>query len=221
MSDNDPPVGDVGRGSGQALCDVLVGDAVVAVAAQAFPVIRIGQRQPLDDFVVPPVKAGIEDRDLRQIGQTRANRFDRRQLGRQVQRHHRHQRAQLGEHRVVDPDGRSVTRAAEHHAMADHHRHDTVELVAQPLQQHRHRRAGVGRLRGAQLPVGKRSSGAVGRLQMRLDADTVQLTLDRDRQPAVGECLEQLEFEARAAGVDAKNGVRHRAFPAFSFCCIK
>jgi hypothetical protein len=105
--------------------------------------------------------------------------------------------------------------------MADHHRHDTVELVAQPLQQDRHRRAGIGRLRGAQLPVGERSAAAVGRLQVRLDADAVQLTLDRDRQTAVGERLEQLEFEARAAGVDAKYRVRHRAFPAFSFCCIR
>src|SRR5208337_2507172 len=92
MGDDDPALGQCGVDFLQAPGNELVGDAMKAVAQHALAVQRLGYGQPLDEFVVAAMKAGIEYGDLRNIGQTLVDMLDRRQLARQMKRHERYDR---------------------------------------------------------------------------------------------------------------------------------
>ena len=99
--------------------DVLVGEAVEAVAAHA----RIGellrQREHLRERRVRPVDRGVEARDLRQLRRALEHRADRRQVVRLVQRRERHELLELRDDRGVEAHGRGVVDAAVDDAVTD------------------------------------------------------------------------------------------------------
>ena len=61
------PLGDVRRDLAQPLGDILVGQAVKAVAAHAFVVEPLGDRVVVGDRAVAAMERGVEAGDLRQI----------------------------------------------------------------------------------------------------------------------------------------------------------
>ena len=75
--------------------DVLVRQAVNAVAPNAFGLVLARRREPLGDSEHGVVECGVETRELGQAGPQRHQHADRRQGGLLVQRCQRRQRMQL------------------------------------------------------------------------------------------------------------------------------
>ena len=65
------------------------------------------------------MKAGVEAGHLGQIGRGGRDGADRRQIVRLVERGQRHELVEIVQHRLIDPLGRDVARAAVHDAMPD------------------------------------------------------------------------------------------------------
>ncbi len=111
--------GAFGRDARQRRDDVFVGQAVKAVAADAFGGERAGQAEFLGERRRVVMKRGVEAGDLRHVGRDRGDRADRGDVVRLVQRRERHQRFERGQHGVVDQHRRRISGSAMDHAMAD------------------------------------------------------------------------------------------------------
>ena len=93
------PAGDLRRDLRQHRRDVLVRQAVKAVALHAGVADLARQRHELGDRRLAAMKAGVEAGDLRHVAAgVRHDRLDRREVVRLMQRRERHQRAQVLEH---------------------------------------------------------------------------------------------------------------------------
>ena len=101
--------------------DVLVGQSVKAVAADALLGVAAGQSERLRHGRLRAVKGGIEARDLRQRGRAFRDGPDRRQVVGLVQRRQRNERFELGERRGVDENRAREARAAMDDTMPDGH----------------------------------------------------------------------------------------------------
>ena len=104
MRNDDAPARDSRRDLGQALSDVLIGEAVEAVAAHALGVELLRQRVMIGNRRVTAVKGGVETRNLRQVGRAREQRPDRRQIVGLMQRSERNIFLEVLEHSGVDED---------------------------------------------------------------------------------------------------------------------
>ena len=96
------PLGDLRRDLGQHARDVLVGQAVEAVAADAVVVEPARQGEPVGELGMAAVEGGIEAGDLRQVGLDRGDRADAGEIVRLMQRRERTERLEPGEHRRID-----------------------------------------------------------------------------------------------------------------------
>ena len=125
MGDDHAPAGDVGRNLRQALGDILVGQAVEAVAPDAFGMELVRDRIMVRKRVVIAMKCGIETGDLRQRREVAQERPDRREVMRLMQRRQRGVALQPRHHRMIDQHRACMVRPAMDDAMADGDRVDS------------------------------------------------------------------------------------------------
>ena len=137
MGDHHAALADVRRDLGQHARDVLVGQAVEAVAADALVVEPARQGEPVGELGMAAVESGIEAGHLRQVGLDRGDRADAGEIVRLMQWRQRTQRLQLGEHSRIDANRRGVVDPAMHHPVADaEQRRPVAEMLAQPAADH-------------------------------------------------------------------------------------
>ena len=202
MADHHPARAKARVDLAQPVGDVLVGQAVKAVAAHALlvPAVRRSRsgRRPRDG------RDGTRCRSRRpgDLRPARADLADRRQIVRLVQRRQRDEPLEPVQHRVVHQDRRVEVRAAMDDPMADRaRRRHPAGRAATPSS-----RSSAART-SATSPGAVRSSasiapaGVLGR-EMRPGADALELTLERQLEPVARGDIEELELDARRAGID-------------------
>ena len=154
------------------------------------------------------VERGIEAGDLGDFRMARADLPDRRQIVRLVQRGQRHKLLKTVQHRVVHQDRCCEVRPAMHDPVADRTWH-AAKPPDQPRFKPAERRIQVRYLvRRVSLVDQARPASILGR-QMRPGADSLQLTLERELQPVAVDEVEQLELDARRAGINDQQRFDH------------
>ncbi len=208
VSDDDPPGGNLGRDRWQHRRDVLVRKPVESVALDARIPDLTWQRNELGYLGLATMKAGIEAHDLRHSGQTLPDRFDRREVVRLMKRRERDQRAKLLE-RLLRHDRRpGVLRAAMHDAMTNADDVCTRKALAEPVGDEAERGLGVTES-GIQRRVGDALTGAVLCRELRLRAETLDLTARVCFPRVCVGLVEDRELQARRPGVDDDGVVVH------------
>ena len=186
MGDHDAAAGDLRRDLGQHARDVLVGQAVEAVAADAVVVEPARQGEPVGELGMAAVEGGIEAGDLRQLGLDRGDRADAGEIVRLMQRRQRAERLEPGEHRRIDAHRRRVVDAAMHHPVADaEQRRSVAEVLAQPAADHAEE---LGVARAAIVgpaPVDEHLTVGVLGGEVRRRADALDLALGRQARLVV------------------------------------
>ena len=119
VRDNDAAVRDLGRDLRQGAGDVLVREAVKAVALHAGVAKFLRKRNEVGERGLRPVEAGVETGDLRDGGQALGYCFDGREIVRLMERRERNQTVQLFENLRCDQSRTAEARAAMHDAMSD------------------------------------------------------------------------------------------------------
>ena len=178
VGDDHPAAGDLGRDLGEAAGDVLVAEAVEAVAADALVVERARQGVAVGVLGVAAVEGGVEAGDLRQVGVDRRDEADGGEVVRLVQRRQRLERGQPGEDVGVDaaPGGRSRGRRARRGG-----RRRGARAPPRPESQARSASVAAGRSgssAASQRPVDEDGAVGVGGAEARADADAVDLAAD-------------------------------------------
>ena len=182
MADHHPALRQSWVDLAQPVGDILVGEAVKAVAAHALLVPAVRDREPVGDLGMAAVERGVEAGDLGHLRLARADLADRRQIVRLVQRRQRHQPLEPLQHRVVHQDRRVEVRAAMDDPVADRAR-GAAEPAEQPRLEPVERRAHVRYLaRRVRLVDQDRAGGVLGR-EMRPGADALELTPERQLEP--------------------------------------
>ena len=90
------------------------------VAAHALAVERLGQRIPIGHLGMGPVERGVEAGHLGDVGQAAGGGLQGLDLGRQVERRERDERAELGQQAVVDERRPVVRGTAVDDPVTDH-----------------------------------------------------------------------------------------------------
>ena len=206
MGDDHASARDVRRDLRQALGDIFVGQAVEAVAPDAFGMELVRDRVMVGERIVVAMEGGIEAGDLRQCREIAQQRPDRRQVVRLMQRRQRDVALQPRHDRMIDQHRASMIRPAMDDAMADGDGVD-VEFVAQPGAGDRHRGRHIRHRLDRIGPVGQRIAGRAAGAQSRTAADPVHLALDLPLQPALAFHREDLKLDAGGAGIDDEDRV--------------
>ncbi len=167
------------------------------------------------------VERRVEDGDLRQVRAHRHGRADAGEVGRIVQRGHRDQPLDLGEHLLVDDRGLGEEHAAVHHAVPDRGQFGGVQ--AEPVLGQLLRDGLQGGVVVGDRPVlfPSAARGEAGVLQAGgLLADPLD---QADGQPAPVAHVEQLVLHRRGAGVeDEDTGRVHRVeVSLYDFCGVR
>ncbi len=100
MRNHDPALGNFGRDLAEPSSDVLVGEAVKSVAANALRVERFGNRKAVGDLRMAAMEGGVEAGDLQQLRLPLQDRADWRQVVGLVQGGERHETLEPVEHAV-------------------------------------------------------------------------------------------------------------------------
>src|SRR5262245_22157245 len=154
------------------------------------------------------VKGSVEAGDLGKLRLSLHQRADWPEIVRLVEGCERAEGLKALDHGGVDQNRSAVVRAAVHHAMANGDGQRS-NLGAEKLHDLAQGRGHVGHLGGRPGLVDE--DIALGALddEVRPDADPLDLALEPTLQLIACADREQLEFDARAAGVDDKDGVGH------------
>ena len=104
MGDDHPLRRNVRRDLRQGARDIFVGQAVEAVAPDAFGIELFRNRVAVGKRAVAAMKRGVEAGDLGDIGRSGQDRADRRKVVGLVQRRQRNVSLQLRQHVLIDPD---------------------------------------------------------------------------------------------------------------------
>ena len=132
MGDDQARSGDLGRRLVQAAHDVVVRQAVEAVAANAGVAELARQGEGLRDVRLAAMERRVEAGDLRKMRRRGGDRLDRRKVVRLVQRRQRHQAGELGQNVGIDARRRGELHAAMDDAMAERqHRPSGQQLAPQ------------------------------------------------------------------------------------------
>ena len=201
MADHHPALRQSRVDLAQPVGDVGVGEAVKAVAAHTLLVPAVRDREPVGDLGMAAMERGVEARDLGHLRPARADLADRRQIVRLVQRRQGHQPLEPLQHRVVHQDRRVEIRAAMDDPVADRAR-GAAEPAEEPRLDPVQCRAHVRYLARRVRLVGQHRAGGVLGGEMRLGADALELTPERQPEPVGRGDVEELELDARRAGVD-------------------
>ena len=202
------PAGDLGRDLGQALGDILVAEAVEAVAADAFVVEGARQCVAVGVRRMVSVEGGVEAGDLRHLGRDLHREADRREIVRLVQRRERLVAGEPAEDALVDPHRMVELGPPVNDTVADSPKLEAFER-RQPGAGLGDRRGQVGNLGRLIAALDDPGAGAVGRTQAGPDADAVDLPAQAPFERALSD-LEDLELQARRAGVDDEDRVHVR-----------
>ena len=108
---------------------------MITIVQDALTVQRLWNGQTLHELVVAAMKPGVEYGDLGQIRHPLVDQLDGRQLARQMQRHQRHERAQVAEAIVIDQHGRRIACSSKNDTMPDDRRQLARQLLAEPFGQ--------------------------------------------------------------------------------------
>ncbi len=207
MGDDHSSAGNFGRDLRQALGNILVGQAVEAVAPDAFGMELVRDRVVIGERIVIAMKRGIEAGDLRQRREILRQGFDRREIMRLMQRRQRYVALQPRHDGMIDQHRPGMIRPAMHDAMADGHRVD-LQLVAQPGAGDRHRGRNIRQpLRSDRSRSASGSPVGAARAQSRAAADSVHLSLDLPPQPALAFHREDLKLHAGGTGIDDEDRI--------------
>ncbi len=160
---------------GSAARDVLVGQAVEAVAAHAAVGDRRRQREGLRDRRHRAVERGVEAGDLRQPGRAREHGADRREVVRLVQRRQRDEAVEAREDGFVDAHRPVVLDAAVDDAVADREQPVLRELAVQEVEQVRDRAVVAQRLVRVPVAPGEQRAGGVAGAELRRVVEALDL----------------------------------------------
>lgn len=122
MGDDHAAARDAGRDLGQPVRDVLVRQAMKAVAAEALDIELLGKGIAVGDIGVTAVESGVEAADLQKLWLALPHGPDRGEIVPLVRRSERRKRVEPREYGIVDDDGFAVVRTAMHDAMTDRRR---------------------------------------------------------------------------------------------------
>jgi hypothetical protein len=117
--------------------------------------------------------------------------------------------------------GRRITRASEDETMSDDHRQLAVQMLAQPFGQLRYGGGDVRDFLHRVRSIDQLHVAAALCSEVRLEADALELTPERELQLVVRQDLEQFEFDARAAGIEAEYCVAHARLAAWTRCSVR
>ena len=132
MGDDDALVRYIRRDLPQAICNVLIRQAMEPVAADAFGVETLRDRVMVRDRTVAAMEGGIKASNLRHVGPICEQCPNGSEIVRLVQRCQRIVLLEPRQHVVIDQDRLAVVRAAMNNTMTDCRQIDVREL-AQPL----------------------------------------------------------------------------------------
>ncbi len=155
---------------------------------------------------VAAVKCRVETGDLRQCGEAGKQRANGSEIVRLMQRRQRHVTLQPRQHVVVDANGPVVFRPAMHHPVTHRHRIDAT-LLAQPRPRRAQSRRDVGDGSGLIGLVDQHTAVGGSGPQPRAAADAVDLAPDLALRIAAVLDREDLELDARRAGIDDEDGI--------------
>src|SRR5690242_16624509 len=141
MRDDDTPVSDGGRDLRQNGGDVLVRQTVKSVALNARVADVLGQRNELRNRWLTAMKAGVEARDLRDVGKVLGDGVDGGKVMRLVQRREGNQSAQVLQYFRRDERRSRIARATVDDPMADAQHLRAAVTRAQPRGEDVERRA--------------------------------------------------------------------------------
>ena len=200
VGDDHAPVGDLRRHLRQDRGDVLVREAVEAVALDAASRSSAGSGTSSATPDCAAMEAGVEAGDLRHAGQALGHRLDRGEVVRLMQRRERNQGAQIVEHFRRDDDRAARSRAAVHDPMADAEHARAAVPAAQPVGQRVERGRGRRRRCLSSVSLGDDGAAAIlgGEAGRRPDAFDLAARLERHSWPR------------RAAGRRRTSGSRSR-----------
>jgi hypothetical protein len=114
-----------------------------SVSADAFPIQRVRDREPIRDGGVASVEGGVEAGDMRDSGEPFAQTFQHVQRRGIVQWGERRNRLDLGQDRVIDQDGAVQVGAAMYDAVAECRDVSGQRAIGQ-IGQSLHRRVWIG-----------------------------------------------------------------------------
>ena len=186
MGDHHSAGSDLRRHLGQHARDVLIGQAVEAVAANALVIEPARQGEPVGELGMAAVERGIEAGDLRQVGLDCGDGADAGEIVRLMQRRQRDRalpawRAHAGSTRT----GAAIVDAAMHYPMTDAEQVGVAEVLAQPVADHAEE---LGMARAAIVgpaPVDQEPTFGVLGNQARRCADALDLALGGQARPVV------------------------------------
>ena len=182
-----------------------------AVAAHALLVERLGNCEPVGDLGVEAVEGGVEAGHLRQVGAAGPDRADGGQVVRLVQGCQRDEALEPRQHVVVDQDRGGEVGAAMDHPVADGERR-CAQMLHDPVAHDLLGRDEVGCL---DLPVGQDGAAMLlGPEACPCRPDAVDLSGEAGAQ-ILARDVEQLELDARAAGVEDEDGAGHAVTGCF------
>src|SRR5271170_7006289 len=105
--------------------------------------------------------------------------------------------------------------------MPDHQRQLALQVLAQPFGQLRYGSGDVRDLLRRVRSINQlRIATALGG-EVRVEPDALELTPERQLQLVARQDLEELEFDARAAGIEAEHCVAHARLPAWTRCSVR
>ena len=212
MGDHGAALGKIGSDAWEPVGNVLVGQAVEAVTAHALVIERLGEGVTVGQFGVTAVKGRIEAGDLKELRLPRSHRADRAEIVRLMQRRKRRERIETLQHGLGDHRRRAVVRAAMHDTVAN----GGGKLADMRPQEPDHlveRGRYVLDLGSGPGLVDQGVAAHAARDQMGLYRHALDLTFQAPLEPIAGRDGEQLELDARAAGVDDENGLAHGLRP--------
>jgi hypothetical protein len=164
------------------------------------------------DGAVAVVEGSIEARHLQQVGMAVQQRADRGQVIGLMQRCERNVLLELREHRLVDDDRPVICRPTVNHAVTNREQVQPLGL-AKPGGHGGHRRGNVGDLVRCVGFLDERGLIAPACRKVRPGADALELTFDQKSQLEGLLDGENLELDARRAGVDDEDRIhRDQAF---------
>ena len=184
-----------------------------AVAADPFLVKMFRYGVTVGDLGMSAVKGRVEARDLQDIGLGGTDRPDRQKVVRLVQRRQRDQDLQLGEHGVIDGHMRVVVGTAMNDTVSDGDRKSPTVASPQPASQMAECRLRIRQIGGGKGFVGDDFPPRIPGDQPGMAADPLDLSL---QVPVEGIAfafisdIEELKLDARRAGIDDEDGIRHR-----------
>ena len=205
----------------QAARDVLVGQPVEAIAAHARLVPAVGDGEAVRDLGVRAVKGRVEAGHLGDVRVAAANLPDRGQIVGLMQRGQRDKTVEIGQDGIVHPHRGRIVGTAMDHPMPDRQWPDAAQASHQPIVELPQSRRAVLDLGRLEPRVDQARTRGVDGRQMRPGADAFELTLEGEFQPGPGRDMEQLELDARRAGIDDQERALHRHHSAATAAAVR